>query len=151
MNKKAFTLIELTVVAVIVGMLALVAIPSMIKGVNRGYSRDAWNNLKAIYAAQQNYSQDHNGSYLNCGNTACINSGLGLNIISNNAIDYTCTAAPLANYCEAIKASSFTMRVYLESQLKSQNNVPNWCDPSGSDNPCCQNDFWAHPIGAPCP
>ena len=142
-------MIELVVVAIIVGLLALVAVPNMIIGVNRGYAKDARNNLIAIYAAQQNYSQDHNGGYLDCGNIACINTGLGLNIISNDGLQYTCIAA---NYiCEATKPS-YTMRVYLNMKLWSKNNVPIWYNTitSDPDNPVCQN-YGSHPPGGPCP
>ena len=149
MNKNAFTLIEIIVVAVIVGILGMMTIPNMLKSVSRSYAQDAMHNLIALYAAQQNFAQNHGGStYLSCGTTLsdCINkndpdTGLSLSIVSNGGIEYSCDKDALT--CAAVSAeSNFTMKVSLKSS--DSVNVTSsavYCDSSGNPNsvhnPCC--------------
>ena len=49
LNKKAFTLIELMIVIVILGIIAAFALPGFTKSIEKSYVRDARNNLMAIY------------------------------------------------------------------------------------------------------
>lgn len=162
MNRKAFTLIELTVVAIIVGLLALVAIPSMIKGVKRGYAKDAMYNLMALYAAQKEYAQNHGGAYIYCGNTgsmtdfsACLNSGLGTNIIPRNSMIYICEDLGGDVLCQARKgAQEMIMRINTQYSITSGLS-PVYCNgvggtASASQNPCCWNNG-THGDGVSCP
>src|SRR5690349_1063645 len=67
MDKRAFTLMEIIVVGLILGILTAVAIPSFAAMTNRGYQKDAATKLMALYAGQQTYKMYH-GSYLQSGN-----------------------------------------------------------------------------------
>lgn len=150
MDKNSFTLIELAIVAIIVGLLALVAVPSMLKGVQRGYAKDAMRNLMVIYAAEQNYYQNNNGNYYFLGNFGApptydecdgrdgINTGLGTNIISSDSTHYCCKQPPTGPsqppFCFAINQNSnFTMFFDQNGQLTG-NNSPLYC---GTNYPCC--------------
>jgi prepilin-type N-terminal cleavage/methylation domain-containing protein len=161
MNKNAFTLLELSVVVIIVGILSVVAIPNMLKTVNRGYAKDALNNLMAIYAAQQDYAQNHGGAYIYCGNTgsttdfsACLNSGLGTNIIPRNSMVYTCEDSGSNALCQARKDLEIVFRINTRYSITTS-LFPVYCDGTGgsasaSQNPCCWNDG-THGNGTSCP
>lgn len=98
-NKKGFTLIEIVIVLVIVGVLAVIAIPNYFNLLNQGAAKAAQNNLISIYNAQKtNYlSATGNGTYCistgppghDCSNVAAINTDLSLNIVDNN-FTYNC-------------------------------------------------------------
>lgn len=136
-TKNAFTLIELAVVAIIIGILVLVGIPNMLKGVNRGYAQDAMRNLMAIYAAQQNFYQNNSNVYFTCASADACNAGLGLNIVKNGGTDYSCD--PAVGKCTArnpgATGTMFTMEVDLNSSV-AVNTSPMYCVVSGQ-NPCC--------------
>lgn len=63
---EGFTLIELMIVVVIIGILAAVAVPAMIRFVKRSKTSEATGNLGEIYnGAQTWYSQEHVGRGVN--------------------------------------------------------------------------------------
>lgn len=144
-NKNAFTLVEVITTAVIVGFLGMMAIPSMIKTVNRSYAKDAVHNLMTIYAAQQNYHQNNGDVYKTCAGTdlsTCINnaSGLGLAIVSSGGITYSCDATLTPPVCTATaaagsQAGTFTLQATLDSPITTMNE-PVYCS-STTYNPCC--------------
>lgn len=59
-KQKGFTLMELMVVVVIIGVLSAVAIPSISKFISRSKESEASHNLASIFrGAQQYYSEEH--------------------------------------------------------------------------------------------
>ena len=62
MNKKGFTLLELLVVVLIIGILSAVALPRYQKAVEKSRVTQAITLLKAVYDAQKVYYMA-NGSY----------------------------------------------------------------------------------------
>ncbi len=80
---KAFSLIEMMIVVVIVGILLAVAIPSYQNAIERGRGRNAEFNLRSIYSAQQRYFLE-NKCYYTC------TQGIPL------PIGFTCTPEELA-------------------------------------------------------
>jgi prepilin-type N-terminal cleavage/methylation domain-containing protein len=62
--KRAFTLLELMVVLVIIGILATIAIPQYFKAIERAHVSEAASTLGAIRGAQLRY-HDANGKYTN--------------------------------------------------------------------------------------
>ena len=151
MNKQAFTLVEIIVVAIIVGLLGLMAIPNLTRMMNRSYAQDAMHNLIAIYAAQQNYAQNNGGgnTYLACADYNAINTGLGLSIASSGGLDYSCET--VSNTCSATaapgsQAGNFTMQVTLVNPI-TVTTTPAYC--SGNSNPCCTAGGGA--AGTSCP
>jgi len=99
--KQGFSLVEIIVVLVIVGIVAAGIIPPLIASMEQAKAQQAKNNLLAISAAQQKYFEDH-GSYCltNCGDsTAHINSYLYLSI--SDHFSYSCIAAGSLYSCTA--------------------------------------------------
>ena len=61
-TRKGFTLVELTVVVVIIGVLAAFGIPRMLRSVERSKASEAFNYLSAVRAAQERH-QGRQGTY----------------------------------------------------------------------------------------
>jgi prepilin-type N-terminal cleavage/methylation domain-containing protein len=115
MHKKAFTLIELIIVVVLIGMMAMFVIPNFSKAVNKSYAKAAYNNLLIIYSAEKLYYNNGNNNYLpstaTTWNLTQINTGLNLSIIANG-ITYTCTGTNGTTFsCDAAYGSTFTLRI----------------------------------------
>jgi len=55
MNRKGFTLVELAVVIVIIGVLAAFGVPQFLKSVERSKAAEAFNYLSAVRSAQERY------------------------------------------------------------------------------------------------
>lgn len=62
-TRQAFTLAELTVVAVVLGVLSMIAIPRLGKTVERMRAEEGKQMLMAIYAAQKRYWQENAHTY----------------------------------------------------------------------------------------
>lgn len=63
-KKKGFSLIELAVVVVIIGVLAAFAVPRFLASVERSKSTEAFNYLAAVQGAQERY-HSRQGTYAN--------------------------------------------------------------------------------------
>ncbi len=144
---KAFTIMEILIVVVIVGIIATFAIPNYGNSVARTHLQDAIMQLSAIRTANQLYfartsSYWPTATYTGTRNVNDINSNLSLNIIENSMI-YTCNAyvSPTTFTCTATStpaARSFTVTV-TEAPLVT--STP----PAVTDNPRCTAGT------APCP
>jgi len=104
MNCRAFTLMELMVVVIIVGVMALFAIPDYTKSVERAHRKDAEGNLLMIQAAQRVYAARHADTYWGPGNLGAINSNLELNLLANGAT-YNCGAGGATFTCTAVRGA----------------------------------------------
>lgn len=64
-NSKGFTLIELMIVVVIIGILAALAIPRFMRSTTKSKQSEAKQLLKQIYTMQRAYRQEFNSYCLN--------------------------------------------------------------------------------------
>jgi len=104
--KKAFTLLEIIVVLVILGIFATIVLPSLFNSIEQSKAQAAQHNLLSIAAAQSKYYEDTSPNSTYCYN-ACANStattigNLRLTIASNDTFTYTCSNAPAPYQCTA--------------------------------------------------
>jgi prepilin-type N-terminal cleavage/methylation domain-containing protein len=111
---KAFTMIELIMVVVIVGMVSLFAIPNYNKSVAKTYEKTGSNNLLIAYSVQR-IKKTNGDPYLACTDVADCNTKLNLSLIGNG-IGYSCTVSggnpPTDFDCRAVRAGGdFTLKV----------------------------------------
>lgn len=102
-DKRGFTLMEIMIVIIILGVIVAFAIPSYTKAVEKGYERDAVVQLQAIASAAEFYkgqAGDYpDGSTMT--NVSQINSVLGLNIVQKE-MTYACSAGVMSGFdCSA--------------------------------------------------
>lgn len=142
----AFTMLEIIVVMVILGILAAIAVPNMNNAIARAQVQDAKNNLLAIYAGQQNLFA-RSGAYLRNAATN-VNTGLSIAVASNN-INYVCDADPAAPAdlnrfrCTATRTGGgFVMQVTNGPVVLSNDSPYPNCTTTA--NPCCT-------VANPCP
>ena len=110
-TKKAFTIMEIMTVVIIVGVIAVFSIPNFTRAMEKAYEDDAISQLAAIHTANEIYrAQD--GNFWPASDTAShpvsdINSALGLSIIPNG-MDYACRCTNLAGVPAVCAAYSCT-------------------------------------------
>jgi MSHA pilin protein MshA len=99
--KNGFSLMEIVVVLVIIGVLAVTALPNYLSMMYQGAATAAQNNLISIYNAEKNNYLSSNAYYVSaaCPDTANINTNLSLHIVDsnytyccNNTGGFQCTA-----------------------------------------------------------
>lgn len=100
-NRKGFTLIELMIVVVIIGILAALAIPRFMQATQRAKQSEAKSVLKQIYTLEQTHRQE-TGAYL--AGTA----NVGANGLAAIGFDYPPTSK--YDYVVAANANGFTVQ-----------------------------------------
>jgi len=93
MRKKAVTLLELTIVMIVVGILAAMAIPNYFGVKESTLDKDASANLKLIIAAEKIYHLE-NGAYYNSSNITDINNNLKLSLPQGDKRNWDYRAGP---------------------------------------------------------
>jgi type IV pilus assembly protein PilA len=94
-SQKGFTLIELMIVVVIIGILAALAIPRFMRATTKSKQSEAKNILKQIYVMERAYRQEKDTYYPNAGNVTVQPGGsipsLGIEIMTNARYSYDIT------------------------------------------------------------
>ncbi len=110
---SAFTLIELMIVIVIVGILAAIAYPSYQQSVREGRRTDAIDTLLALQLAQANWRTGHGAytaSLTDLGWTSDSREGYyTIQVAAATSYAFTATAAPKAGGLQATDSCSFTL------------------------------------------
>lgn len=119
---RSFTLVELVMVIVIVGVLASLAIPGYFKARQKAIDREAQAMLRLLQSAQKIYKLE-NEIFTNCANTLDCNTKLRLDLSDNNW-SYNVTAANNVD---------FIGKAVVQPGKGSQN----WCIEKNSDPHAC--------------
>jgi len=86
--RPGFTLIELIVVVLVLGVLAAFAIPQYLRSMEDSYAVDAAKDISALSRANQMYAADHNNTYATglmtnaCNTAPCTNSGAVCDLVA---------------------------------------------------------------------
>ena len=63
-NQKGFSLIELLIVVVIIGIIAAIAIPNLLNAVQRGKQKRSMSDMRALATAIEAYAVEEGGGWL---------------------------------------------------------------------------------------
>ncbi len=147
LHRQGFTLMEIIVVLIIIGIVAAATFPSFNTPSEQARAENARNNLLAIYSAQQNYYNNNNAYCASTANTAspactslspigacgdslaAINCNLSLNIQDDGTYLYTCTGTTA---CQATR-----------NNPQQQPLLTLYYSNSGSNNPIVLTGPWA--------
>jgi prepilin-type N-terminal cleavage/methylation domain-containing protein len=136
-RRRGFTLVEIIIVMVIMAIMTTLGVPQFSTAIAKARSRDAYNNLVLIHAAQQLYAAN-NGFYFRADNVATINAatGLSLNIVPSGGTTYACnnTVSPSApTTCAASSSASDNFR----GTATLSSSVSQYTRTYTTDNPNC--------------
>ena len=96
-NEKGFTLIELMIVVVIIGILAALAIPRFMRATTKSKQSEARQVLKQIYTMQRAYRQEYNAYWGNAAAaSAAVPAGfarIGVDIMATARYSFSMVAA----------------------------------------------------------
>jgi prepilin-type N-terminal cleavage/methylation domain-containing protein len=129
-SQKGFTLIELMIVVVIIGILAALAIPRFMRATTKSKQSEAKQILKQIYVMQRAYRQEKdtytaNGASASAGGTFAT---LGVDIMST------------ARYTYAITADSTSFTATANANLDDDGTVDTWEINESGTLTCTSND-----------
>lgn len=126
---KAFTLVEIIMVIIVLSVLTSLALPRYFKTMEKGREDDARAQLRAIYASEQMY-RSRAGSYWPADigapySKAVIDSALGLSIVESG-MTFKCkgtnTSSPNGFKCSALRSPSGDWSICVTEAALSETN-----------------------------
>jgi prepilin-type N-terminal cleavage/methylation domain-containing protein len=130
MRKKAFTLLEMIVVVVLVSIIAAFAIPSYMSGSLKIREREMAGQLMIMHAAAHLYrAQVRQFPARIGGDIDYINQTFGLNITEANGLGYTYDSADPDEFDVDVEFSDSNGNVLFDLQINQ--------NPIAVNNPCC--------------
>lgn len=129
-NKKGFSLIELLLVVVIIGVLAAMAIPRFMRTSSKTKQSEAKKILKQIYVCQRTYRQEYD-TYAENGNSASAGGQFA-------TIDVEIMSS--ARYIYSITADSHSFTATATANLDDDATQDIWTIDEDGDLQCTSND-----------
>jgi prepilin-type N-terminal cleavage/methylation domain-containing protein len=132
MRTKGFTLVEVIIVLMIIGMIAAFAVPNWQKSIERADEKEIVHNLNMLYEASRLYITRGGAFDINdLSDRQEINDTFGIQIMESS-VTYSCGSDTVV-YCAGTAASGWHIRVDLEGANEGDVNCPagNSC-PSGA-------------------
>ena len=104
-GEKGFTLIELMIVVVIIGILAALAIPRFMRATTKSKQSEARQILKQVYSMQRAYRQEYNAYWVPAGPASAAAQTafgrIGVDVMANARYTFTMVAAANTFTCTA--------------------------------------------------
>lgn len=120
--KKTFTLIEMVVVIMIVGILGGISLPLYLKARRNTYDKEAKATLKIIKAAEM-MKEIETSQYVACGDTAACRQALYLDLPKASTWDFSVTVDN--GFCVQAVGDKGTSNWYISSDME---------EPAAGDN-----------------
>jgi len=118
---KSFTLMEITIVVVLIGILIGFAIPNYGKAISKADERHGITNLIATRSAVKFYLANTGDATIQAwGNAAAINTALGINILDSK-MAYVCAAAN--NTCSTTHPDGWTLQFHLTGAHNTDGSI----------------------------
>lgn len=125
-NTKGFTLIELMIVVVIIGILAAIAIPNFISMQDRAREGSVKANMHTLQLATEDFAVQNDGTYPVAGDAAAVTALLPGGAIMDNpftnaasAINWAGAAATQGNLGYSVASNVYDITGYGEGALLS--------------------------------
>ena len=132
-EESGFTLVELLVVMLILGILAAIAIPAFFSQRDKGYDSDAKADVRSAQTAMETYAVDNDGEYLGADQTAL--AAIEPTISDIDGMEVTATAD---TYTIAVVSDSDTE---FSVSRAATGSVTNDCDAPGEGG-CNADGEW---------
>lgn len=111
-SEEGFTLIELLVVIIIIGILAAIALPSLLSQVNKGKQAEGKQNIGSINRAQQAYFLENDGFA-----TDVVSAGIGIKTQTVNYVYSIIGSAPIDEKVGAVNNKALAIGKTLKSYV----------------------------------
>lgn len=134
-EESGFTLVELLVVMLILGILAAIAIPAFFSQRDKGYDSDAKADARTVQTALETYAIDNDGAYTAADQTALADIEGTINDIPTTDLTLTVGAD---TYSVAVKSKSGN--VFTVARAAS-GSISNTCTTAG-DGGCNGSGEW---------
>lgn len=145
-SRQGFTLIELIIAVVVIGLLAMVAIPSVMEAIRKSRRTDAFNALAAVQQSQERFRSTRSqyaGNALLTVSTTADPPGLGLpstspsgyysvSLSGDSATGYTAIATAVSGSSQVKDVGCQVMAVRMTAGNLSYGSGatgPDWADP----------------------
>ena len=108
-EEDGFTLVELLVVMLILGILAAIAIPAFFSQRDKGYDSDAKANVRTVQTALETYAVDNDGDYTGASLAALGQIEGAVNDIASDMAEPTVTADTYSITANSDSGTTFTL------------------------------------------